>query len=226
MTYLLENVHEGMEPPPGADCVAYVKGKYDYYHYGCDGVDDRGWGCGYRTLQTLCSWVVHQRCQAGQEPARAVPSISEIQAALVSLGDKEPGFQGSRDWIGSTEVFLCLDHFYQGETRTHHPRASWACAAHPRGSPSCWCWTPTGTETTPSRARLPTAPCCGSTTGSGGAPWTPSWTAPSTTSACPCCGGCPTRLPTLESCNTSDREPMGAILYGDTKAPSSPLRTS
>lgn len=130
MTYLLENVHEGMEPPPGADCVAYVKGKYDYYHYGCDGVDDRGWGCGYRTLQTLCSWVVHQRCQAGQEPARAVPSISEIQAALVSLGDKEPGFQGSRDWIGSTEVFLCLDHFYQVPCRVLHASSGGQVADH------------------------------------------------------------------------------------------------
>ena len=28
--------------------VALVSGEYDYYHYLCDGTDDRGWGCGYR----------------------------------------------------------------------------------------------------------------------------------------------------------------------------------
>ncbi|KAH7933403.1 hypothetical protein HPB49_012221 [Dermacentor silvarum] len=112
MAALLEDVHEGLGLPPQASRTACVKGKYAYYHYGCDGVDDRGWGCGYRTLQTICSWVVYQKHKTG-EGARAVPSIAEIQAALVTLGDKESQFSGSRDWIGSTEVFLCLDHFYQ-----------------------------------------------------------------------------------------------------------------
>lgn len=34
-----------------------VSGTYEYWHYGCDGLDDRGWGCGYRTLQTIASWI-------------------------------------------------------------------------------------------------------------------------------------------------------------------------
>ena len=34
-----------------------VKGSYEYWHYGCDGFDDRGFGCGYRTLQSICSWM-------------------------------------------------------------------------------------------------------------------------------------------------------------------------
>ncbi|KAH7940226.1 hypothetical protein HPB52_022546 [Rhipicephalus sanguineus] len=110
MTALLEDIHEGLELPQRVRRAACVRGKYAYYHYGCDGLDDRGWGCGYRTLQTICSWVLFQK--AGEE-AKPVPSIAEIQAALVSLGDKEAHFEGSCDWIGSTEVFLCLDHFYQ-----------------------------------------------------------------------------------------------------------------
>ncbi|XP_077493753.1 ufm1-specific protease 1-like isoform X8 [Amblyomma americanum] len=57
--------------------------------------------------------MVNQRHGKGEE-ARAVPTIAEVQAALVAMEDKEARFQGSRDWIGSTEVFLCLDHFYQG----------------------------------------------------------------------------------------------------------------
>uniref|UniRef100_A0A131XDB1 Putative peptidase family c78 n=1 Tax=Hyalomma excavatum TaxID=257692 RepID=A0A131XDB1_9ACAR len=129
MAALLEDVHEGLDLPPQASRAACVKGKYAYYHYGCDGVDDRGWGCGYRTLQTICSWVVFQKQEAG-ETARAVPSIAEIQAALVLLGDKEARFEGSRDWIGSTEVFLSLDHFYQVPCRILHARTGDQVANH------------------------------------------------------------------------------------------------
>ncbi|XP_070385071.1 uncharacterized protein Ufsp1 isoform X4 [Dermacentor albipictus] len=184
MATILEDVHEGLGLPSQASRVACVKGKYAYYHYGCDGVDDRnglgspavkavplpvmrtsgvpcrsrmfsmknfatsaalpfgrpfvpvkwGWGCGYRTLQTICSWVVYHKHKTG-ERARAVPSITEIQAALVTLGDKEAQFNGSRDWIGSTEVFLCLDHFYQVATLTHLQRAFLESAAHHRENP-------------------------------------------------------------------------------------------
>ncbi|XP_077493741.1 ufm1-specific protease 1-like [Amblyomma americanum] len=126
---LLEDVHEGLELPSQAERVACVKGKYAYYHYGCDCVDDRGWGCGYRTLQTLCSWVVNQRHGKGEE-ARAVPTIAEVQAALVAMEDKEARFQGSRDWIGSTEVFLCLDHFYQVPCRILHASSGGEVAGH------------------------------------------------------------------------------------------------
>lgn len=129
MAALLEDVHEGLGLPPQASRSACVKGKYAYYHYGCDGVDDRGWGCGYRTLQTICSWVVYQKHKTG-EGARAVPSIAEIQAALVTLGDKEAQFSGSRDWIGSTEVFLCLDHFYQVPCRILHASTGGEVANH------------------------------------------------------------------------------------------------
>ena len=34
-----------------------VKGSYEYWHYICDSFDDRGFGCGYRTLQSICSWM-------------------------------------------------------------------------------------------------------------------------------------------------------------------------
>ena len=58
---LVKNIHRlGLENPPdelGND-FAIVKGDYQYYHYLCDQYDDRGWGCGYRTLQEL----VKQTC--------------------------------------------------------------------------------------------------------------------------------------------------------------------
>ena len=56
---LLTNVHLEATLPEG-ELVAFevVRGDYEYWHYGCDELDDRGWGCGYRTLQTLASWIL------------------------------------------------------------------------------------------------------------------------------------------------------------------------
>lgn len=60
----------------------------------------QGWGCGYRTLQTLCSWINYNvsNCET-------VPSIKLIQETLVQLEDKDQNFLNSRQWIGSFEVF-------------------------------------------------------------------------------------------------------------------------
>uniref|UniRef100_A0A131YUR8 Peptidase family c78 n=1 Tax=Rhipicephalus appendiculatus TaxID=34631 RepID=A0A131YUR8_RHIAP len=80
MTALLEDVHEGLGLPQRASRAACVRGKYAYYHYGCDGVDDRGWGCGYRTLQTICSWVVLQKHKAGV-PCRILHASTGGQVA-------------------------------------------------------------------------------------------------------------------------------------------------
>uniref|UniRef100_A0A8C5RTC0 UFM1 specific peptidase 1 n=1 Tax=Laticauda laticaudata TaxID=8630 RepID=A0A8C5RTC0_LATLA len=108
---LSSTVHLGLPPPGCPHRLALVAGPYCYYHYGCDGVDDRGWGCGYRTLQTMCSWLVASR---GEEatPCRPVPSLKEIQDSLVEMGDKPASFAGSRDWIGTVEAALCMDRFY------------------------------------------------------------------------------------------------------------------
>ena len=85
-----------------------VRGKYDYWHYLCDRVDDRGWGCGYRTLQTIISWCIHN---VDRIRNKEVPGIAAIQDILVKMEDKEEGFAGSRDWIGSVEVALVLDFY-------------------------------------------------------------------------------------------------------------------
>lgn len=64
----------------------------------------KGWGCGYRTLQTLCSWVKHV-----QKNQTNIPDIRRIQQILCDMGDKSYEFVGSRDWIGSFEVFFLLN---------------------------------------------------------------------------------------------------------------------
>ncbi|XP_021042795.1 inactive Ufm1-specific protease 1 isoform X1 [Mus pahari] len=115
---LLQDVHLGL-PGPCQDParLALLSGHYLYYHYGCDGLDDRGWGCGYRTLQTLCSWPEGQ--------SSGVPGLPALQGALEDMGDKPPGFRGSRNWIGCVEASLCLEHFGGPQGRLCHlPRGA------------------------------------------------------------------------------------------------------
>lgn len=84
-----------------------VTGKYTYYHYMQDGFDDNGWGCAYRSLQTLCSWYQWQGYIE-----RDVPTHKEIQKYLFDIGDKPSSFVGSKQWIGSTEVSMVLDGLF------------------------------------------------------------------------------------------------------------------
>lgn len=63
-----------------------------------------GWGCAYRTLQSIVSNLQYR--QIGQ--LASPPSIDEIQRVLVDAGDKPPAFRGSRGWIGAIEVGLVL----------------------------------------------------------------------------------------------------------------------
>ncbi|XP_004840218.1 inactive Ufm1-specific protease 1 [Heterocephalus glaber] len=115
---LLQDVHLGLAPPRRSPArLAVLSGHYLYYHYGCDGLDDRGWGCGYRTLQTLCSWPEGQ--------AAGVPGLNAVQAALEDMGDKPPRFRGSLSWIGCVEACLCLEHFGGPQGRLCHvPRGA------------------------------------------------------------------------------------------------------
>lgn len=36
--------------------LSIVNGLYSYHHYMQDNFDDNGWGCAYRSLQTIVSW--------------------------------------------------------------------------------------------------------------------------------------------------------------------------
>jgi hypothetical protein len=103
--YLL-NPHEGLPQLSTTGETAMVVGWYAYHHYMQDRFDDNGWGCAYRSLQTLCSWFRFQGYTDG-----SVPAHREIQEALVAAGDKEASLVGSKQWIGSFEVSICLNHF-------------------------------------------------------------------------------------------------------------------
>ncbi|XP_046747991.1 ufm1-specific protease 2 [Diprion similis] len=81
-----------------------VDGLYSYHHYMQDHFDDNGWGCAYRSLQTIISWyILHGYTE------KSIPSHREIQRILVDIGDKPSSFIGSKQWIGSTEVGFVLE---------------------------------------------------------------------------------------------------------------------
>ncbi|XP_063776823.1 ufm1-specific protease 2 [Pseudophryne corroboree] len=97
------HVHLNHLPLEGGT-TSLVQGIYSYHHYMQDRMDDSGWGCAYRSLQTICSWFNYQGYTE-----RPVPTHREIQQALVDVGDKPSAFIGSRQWIGSIEVQLVLN---------------------------------------------------------------------------------------------------------------------
>ncbi|CAG9762852.1 unnamed protein product [Ceutorhynchus assimilis] len=100
----LTNVHQGLKPTSNNGKLALVKGNYEYYHYCQNNMDDSGWGCAYRSLQTLASWFKLQGYTN-----TSVPTYNDIQKCLVQIGDKPSSFVGSRQWIGSTEVNFVLN---------------------------------------------------------------------------------------------------------------------
>ncbi|KPI88232.1 hypothetical protein ABL78_2656 [Leptomonas seymouri] len=111
--HLVTNAHEKL-PAASAPSLAgaetlLTSGSYDYYHYRVDGFRDDGWGCAYRSLQTLLSWFQHAGYMT--EP---IPSIRRIQAILYASDPDKANrnqFVGSCDWIGSFEVMLVLQHY-------------------------------------------------------------------------------------------------------------------
>jgi Ufm1-specific protease 2 len=104
----LSNVHIGLKESGVKGGVKYlVDGKYDYFHYRQDNFDDEGWGCAYRSMQTICSWLRYQ-----SYTSKEVPSHLEIQQTLVDIGDREKNFLHSKQWIGAIEISYCLNTLY------------------------------------------------------------------------------------------------------------------
>ena len=61
----------------------------------------------------MCSWICQNpKIVIPSDKQPRVPSILDIQNALVEMQDKPESFSASKQWIGSFEVSLCLDYFY------------------------------------------------------------------------------------------------------------------
>ena len=129
----LRNVHLRCPPSGVPGGVPHlVRGSYAYYHYRQDRFDDAGWGCAYRSCQTLVSWFRAQRYVSAP-----MPSHGDIQRALVRMGDKEPSFIGSKQWIGAVELMYLLMSEYDVSckmltvpTGAEVPQHARALAAH------------------------------------------------------------------------------------------------
>ncbi|XP_069795659.1 ufm1-specific protease 2 isoform X2 [Narcine bancroftii] len=105
MNKYLKNIHQYISLPDTEEFkVHLVHGSYTYHHYLQDGVNDIGWGCAYRALQTIVSWYNFQGYTSIN-----IPTHEEIQKRLVKAGDKSPDFVGSTDWIGSFEIQTVLN---------------------------------------------------------------------------------------------------------------------
>ena len=111
----LVNPHNSLKSGIMNGTCATVNGRYTYHHYMQDRFDDNGWGCAYRSLQTICSWF---KLQGYTD--RSVPNHKEIQEALVKVGDKPTNFVGSRQWIGSFEVGICLEEIIKVQSKIMH----------------------------------------------------------------------------------------------------------
>uniref|UniRef100_A0A7E4VXU1 Ufm1-specific protease 2 n=1 Tax=Panagrellus redivivus TaxID=6233 RepID=A0A7E4VXU1_PANRE len=109
---LLLNPHIELTYKP-KDLFSVIKSNYIYYHYDCDGFDDSGWGCAYRSLQTIWSWLNYKG-----RVNRLPPSHKEVQECLVSIGDKPSKFIGSRGWIGSFEIGFVMQNLANLEFQT------------------------------------------------------------------------------------------------------------
>eukprot|EP01023_Acetabularia_acetabulum_P017366 TRINITY_DN18663_c1_g1_i1.p1 TRINITY_DN18663_c1_g1~~TRINITY_DN18663_c1_g1_i1.p1 ORF type:complete len:618 (-),score=75.84 TRINITY_DN18663_c1_g1_i1:331-2076(-) len=103
----LVDVHKGLPPsgiPNGQ--LFLIDGSYEYFHYMQDKFDDNGWGCAYRSLQTIYSWFRLQHYTF-----KPIPNHTQIQQKLIDLGDtKEKKFVGSKEWIGAIELGYVLDY--------------------------------------------------------------------------------------------------------------------
>lgn len=110
----LRNVHfPVLNMVPGKKTA--VKPNYIYFHYKQDGANDEGWGCAYRSLQTLASHIVLNSNNLG-----FIPDIRKIQEILVNIGDKPFSFIGSREWIGSFEVSFVLKKIFNIDCNILH----------------------------------------------------------------------------------------------------------
>ena len=72
-----------------------------------DRFDDAGWGCAYRSLQTIASWF-----RVNGYASAPVPSHGDVQACLHAIGDKPASFVGSKQWIGAIELSYVLDELF------------------------------------------------------------------------------------------------------------------
>ncbi|OII76832.1 hypothetical protein cand_024070 [Cryptosporidium andersoni] len=81
-----------------------IEGDYWYFHYFQDNIDDIGWGCTYRSLQTVLSWYL-----LNNYSIKPILNHYEIQKILKYHDNTHEELEiGSNTWIGTIEVSYIL----------------------------------------------------------------------------------------------------------------------
>ena len=140
---LLRDVHMGLAPPGVKNgTTALVQGTYEYFHYmqwtGCgvekkymDKYDDCGWGCAYRSLQSILSWFRLQGYTSLPNPTHY-----EIQKTLVDHCGQDAGqLLGKKMWLGSQDLSYYFDHQLGVTCRTKVANSGDDVPARPRADP-------------------------------------------------------------------------------------------
>jgi len=117
----LKNVHQALPTLAKENASLFVvRGTYDYYHYMQDSLNDSGWGCAYRSCQTIQSWYYNEGFSR-----KPIQNHREIQKTIYSNGQKKKGFIGSTEWIGSIEIQTVLSLYLGIDSKILHiPKGS------------------------------------------------------------------------------------------------------
>lgn len=77
---------------------------YKTYHYGDDQIDDSGWGCSYRNIQTILSCY-----QKNYNPKIIIPNITTI----LNFFSKNINSENKIDlWIEPYQISIYLENYY------------------------------------------------------------------------------------------------------------------
>jgi len=89
----IRDVHYYIADHP-ADAIICSDG-FNFYHYNIDGYNDVGWGCAYRSIQTMASWFSEEY----------VVSIEQMQMVLKRIDFAHADLEvGAKKWIGCIEA--------------------------------------------------------------------------------------------------------------------------
>lgn len=162
MAYLLR-ARVSVVPSGFGGRVYLVDGLYDYYHYMQDKFNDAGWGCAYRSLQTIVSWFRRQhytskpvpghRCVCGSHSCKSPAADIMLCGVDTELGiccQQWHGFHaqlnsqpasydlgGRRLMRGNAWVHEVIDdHMYEGGV--NHLRYPHSCGQLLLGAPTHW----------------------------------------------------------------------------------------
>jgi hypothetical protein len=106
---LLHDPHLQLASPPDA---LIVFDNYDYYHYNVDGYNDIGWGCAYRSIHTIVSWLRYNFPHLVDR----VPGIVDIQTRLKEIDYAHANMSiGSNAWIGCLEASTVIQDLSGGQ---------------------------------------------------------------------------------------------------------------